>query len=183
MSPFQLPDLEVQRIHPAAALCLIHLQGGDLLAQAVPGLVCGAIVLQKLCVSAAAVQITQVQQLLSIVLTVDIQQLTAQLPQLGHRHQPPVYPAHVASVPLDLPLEQHLSIMKSNAVLLQPREGRHLGKHRGHQGRLSPGADQLPGGTSAQYRAQGADGVDDNGFARAGLTGEDVVARFKADVR
>ena len=139
---------------------------------------------QKLCVSAAAVQITQmagrVQQLLSIVLTVDIQQLTAQLPQLGHRHQPPVYPAHVASVPLDLPLEQHLSIMKSNAVLLQPRQGRHLGEHRRHQSRLGPGADQFPAGALPQY---GADGVNDNGFACTGLTGEDVVARFKADVR
>ena len=70
--------------------------------------------------------------------------------------------------------------MKSNAVLLQPREGRHLGKHRGHQGRLGPSADQLPAGALPQH---GADGVNDNGFACTGLTGEDVVARFKADVR
>ena len=56
-------------------------------------------------------------------LAVDIQQLSAQLPQLGYRHQPPIYPAHVASIPLDLPLEQHFPILKGNAVLLQPGKG------------------------------------------------------------
>ena len=64
---------------------------------------------QKLRVSAAAVQVPQVagrvQQLLAVVLTVNIQQLATQLPQLGYRHQPSIYPAHVASIPLDFPLE------------------------------------------------------------------------------
>ena len=134
--------------------------------------------------SAAAVQISQVaggvQQLLAVVLAVDIQQLSAQLPQLGYRHQPPIYPAHVAPIPLDLPLEQHFPILKGNAVLLQPGQGRHLGKHCRHQSRLGPGADEFPAGTLPQHSA---DGVNDNRFTCTGLTGEHVVARFKADIR
>ena len=44
LGALQLPDLKVQGIHPTAALCLVHLQGSNLLAQAVPGLVCSTVV-------------------------------------------------------------------------------------------------------------------------------------------
>ena len=121
----------------------------------------------------------RVQQLLSVVLAVDVQQLLAQLPQLRHRHRAAIHPAQVASVSLDLPLEQQLLLGHRDAVFLKPRQGRCLGKHRRHQSRTGSGADKLPAGALAQHRS---DGVDDDGFARSGLTGQHVEPRLKGDV-
>ena len=120
----------------------------------------------------------RVQQLLSVVLAVDVQQLTPQLPQLGHGHQPPVHPADIPAVPLDLPLEEQL-LPRRDPVFLQPAQPGHAGEHRVDQGRLRPGADQLPAGPLPQHRT---DGVNDDGLARSGLTGQSVEARIELDI-
>ena len=61
----------------------------------------------------------RVQQLLAVMLAVDVQQLPAQLPELGHRQRPAVYPADVAPVSLDFPLEHQL-LLSWKADVLQP---------------------------------------------------------------
>ena len=108
----QLPDLILQRIHPAGPFCLVHLQSGDLppkRGHRTEGL---AILLQQGSGLAKAVQITQmglrVQQLLAVVLAVDIQKLTAQLPKLSHGDGTPVDPAHIPAVSVELSLQHKL---------------------------------------------------------------------------
>ena len=120
-----------------------------------------------------------VQQLLAVVLAVDVQQTAAQLPQLSHGDGPSIQTAGVASVPLDLPLEQQF-LPLVHAVVRQPAQGRQTGEHRRDQGGLGPGADELPAGPLAQH---GADGIDNNGLARPRLAGEDIQSAVKADIR
>ena len=139
--------------------------------------------LQQAAGLAEAVQIAQValrvQQLLPVVLAVDVQQLAPQLPKLSHRHRPAVDPAQVLSIAADLPLEQQLLLLRAQAVVLQPGQLGQAGENSGDMGRLGSGADQLPAGPLPQ---NSADGVDDNGFARASLAGEDVEAPAELDV-
>ena len=55
-----------------------------------------------------------------------------------------------------------------------------MGKFRADKGFFRPGADQFPGGPFTQHRTHG---VDDDGFARAGLTGEGIEAGMELNVR
>ena len=122
-----------------------------------------------------------VQQLLAVVLAVDVHQLLAQLPQLGHQQGPPVHPAGVFSVRLDGPLNEQLPVLVgARPLLLEPGQRGQVPEQGGHPGGLGPGADQVPAGTLPH---DGPDGVDDNGFARPGLAGEDVEPLVKGDVR
>ena len=52
-----------------------------------------------------------VQQLLPIVLAVYIEQLPAQLPQLGDRDKPAIEPTDIFSVRLDLPLNEEIPLL------------------------------------------------------------------------
>ena len=184
LGPLQLLNLVIQGVYPAGALRLVHLELVHLPADVVPLAVGLLIVLQQRLAPAELVQIAQVtgrvQELLPVVLAVDVQQLPPQLPQLGHRHQLSVDAAHVPAVPLELPLKEQLLLPGGEAVLLQPGQGGHPGKHRRHQGGLGPGADELPAGALPQHRA---DGVDDDGFARPRLAGEHVEPRLEPNVR
>ena len=110
----------------------------------------------------------------------DVEELTPQLPELSHRQRPAIDPAGVAPVPMDLPLEHQLLPVLGKAVVLQPLQGQRAGEHRVDQRRFGTGADQLPAGPLPQ---DGADGVDDDGFTRPRLAGQDVKAPVKADVR
>ena len=85
----------------------------------------------------------RVQKLLPVVLSMDIQKLPPQLPELGHGQRPPVHPAYVPAVPLDLPLEQQLLPLRRKAVILQPPELGEPSKDSGDQGGPGPGADKL----------------------------------------
>ena len=85
--------------------------------------------------------------------------------------RPAVDPAQVFAVHPDLPLEEQLLLLGPQAVLLQPGQGGQAGEHRGDQGGLCPGADQLPAGALPQ---NGADGVNYDGLARARLAGEHI---------
>ena len=58
--PLQLPDLIVQRIHPAGALRLVHLEGGDPPPQLVPAAIGHPVLLQKRLMPAKPVQVAQV---------------------------------------------------------------------------------------------------------------------------
>ena len=112
-------------------------------------------------------------------LTMNIDQLEAQLLQNRHGHQSAVYPADVFSVHKDVPLDHGLFII-FDTVLPKPGKVRNLGKHRPDGSFVGSGPDHVPVGPFAQ---NGGDRVDDNGFARTGLTGEYVKARVKRDVR
>ena len=51
---------------------------------------------------------------MNIVLAMDIQQLPAQLAQLGYRQRPAVEPAGVAAIPLNFSLEQELLLLRKS---------------------------------------------------------------------
>ena len=122
-----------------------------------------------------------VQQLLAVVLAVDVYQLLAQFPQLGDQQGPPVHPAGVFAVRLDGPLNEQLPVLVgARALLLEPGQGGQVPEQGGHPGGLAPGADQVPAGALPH---DGPNGVDDDGFARAGLAGEDIKPLVKGDVR
>ena len=55
-----------------------------------------------------------------------------------------------------------------------------MGKHGADKGLGHAGADQFPGGPAPQH---GPHGVDDDGFARAGLAGQSVEAGLKGNIR
>ena len=123
-----------------------------------------------------------IQQLLAVVLAVDVQQLPANPPQLGHGDGPAVGPADVFPVRSDLPLEQQRSVLlRRDAVLPESRQIRkNAGEGGADKGLLRSGADQLPGCPAPQHRAHG---VDDDGFARAGLAGQGVETREELNIR
>lgn len=80
--PFQFFNLKLKDIQPTCFLCLIHLQRGNLPAQGIQFFVC-LLVTGKGCVQTAEiVQILQmtgfIQQLLTVMLPMDINQLAAQ---------------------------------------------------------------------------------------------------------
>ena len=183
LRPFQLPDLIGQGVHPPGALRFVHFQRVDLAAQGGKLLVGGLIIAQKTLGAPEAVQIPQVaggvEQLLPVVLTVDIQKLTPHLPQLGDGDQLAIDPADIASVGLDLSLQQQL-VPLDDAVFFQPGQLLHPGEHTVYQRRLGSGADQLPAGALAQHRA---DGIHHDGFTRTGLAGQHIKARIKLDIR
>ena len=123
-----------------------------------------------------------VQKLLAVMLAVNIQQLGTDLPQLGHSQRPSVDPAGIFAVHRHLPLQQQVSVLiRSYAVFRQSRQiCRDMGKHGADKGLGHAGADQFPGGPAPQH---GPHGVDDDGFARAGLAGQSVEAGLKGNIR
>ena len=123
-----------------------------------------------------------VQKLGPVVLAVDIQELPANLPELGHGDGPSIGPAGVLAVAGDFPLEQQVPVLvRGNAVFLKARQlRRNGGELRADESLSGPGADEVPGGPAPQ---DGPHGVDDDGFARSGFAGEGVEARAELDVR
>lgn len=119
-----------------------------------------------------------IQQLLSVVLAVDVQQAAAQGTELGHRDGAAVDPADVFAVAVNLPLQQQLPLPGNAQVLPQP--GRNIREARADKGHIRPGTDQIPGRPLAQH---GADGVDDNGLTGAGFARQGVEAGPERNVR
>ena len=76
-------------------------------------------------------------------------------------------------------MEEQFLPLHRDPVFLQPAQIGQVGKHSGHQSRLSPGADEFTAGAFTQYRT---DGINDDGLTRAGLTGQDVESVVKTDV-
>ena len=183
LGPFQLVDLELEAVHPPLLLGLIHLQGFQPLSGPLHGLVASGVVPQLPVHLTEAVQVGPmlflVQQLLSIMLAVDVQQGSADFPQLGHSYGPAAHPAGVFAVGVDLPLQQQLPVLRLDAALLQCRQGRHAGKYGADKGFRRPGADQIPAGPLTQHSAHG---VDDNAFTGAGFAGKGVEALIEGNI-
>jgi hypothetical protein len=123
-----------------------------------------------------------VQELGPVVLAVDVQQVSPQLPQLGHGEGPAVGTADVFPVAGYLPLEEQVPVLvRGQPVLQQARQiRRDGGELRADKSLGGPGADKVPGGPPPQ---DGPHGVDDDGFARAGFAGQGVEAGTELDVR
>lgn len=182
--PLQFANLKAQAVHPALLLRLIHLQAPHLPAGGLHGGVAGAVGLQKPLHTAVAVQIGAmlllVQQLLTIMLAVNIQQLAANPPQLGHRHGPAIDPAGIFPVGIDLPLQQQFPALRRESAFRQYRQVRHILKHGADKGLGCAGTDQIPAGALAQHRPHG---IDYDGFPRAGFSGQGIETAVKGDVR
>ena len=182
--PFNLLDLVLQSVHPPRPLRLVHSEAPNLPPDLLQGAVAGLVGLQLRKNPAEAVQIAAmallIQEKLAVVLAVNVEKAAADLPQLGHGDGSSVGPAGVFPVAVDLPLEDQLPVFRDDAVLLQNGQGRHTGKESTDEGLGGPGADQIPAGPLAQHRAHG---VDDDGLAGPGLTGEGVEAPGEGNVR
>ena len=121
-----------------------------------------------------------IQQRLTVVLPVDIQQPSAQCLQLAHRDRPPVDAADVLSVAVYLPLEQQRAIRFRCDTQLLCQGAVYAGKRCAHKRLVRAGADQLPAGALAQH---GAECVDDDGLTRARLAGQRIEPPLERDVR
>ena len=119
-----------------------------------------------------------IHQLASVVLTVDIHQQQGQLLHLGGRDRHTADPAAAFPVGTDAPLEDQL-ILGLNLVLSQPGFTARLIEHGSNSAFIGAAAHQFTAHTTAQ---NGADRVNDNGFAGAGLTGEHIEAAAETDV-
>ena len=114
-----------------------------------------------------------------IVLAVDVDELDAQLMQNGNRHQTAVDPADVLAVQMDFALDDGFGVVL-DAVFCKPGQFRHAREHRPDGGFGGAGTDHVAVGALTQ---DGRNGVDDDGLTRTGLTGEDVEAPVKGNVR
>ena len=162
----------MEAVNPAGFLRLIHLKGRHLPLDSVHSVIGRPKRRLSRLQSPKAVQIVQmtgrVQKLLSIVLTMDVQKLSAQLPELGDRQRAPVQAAKVLPVRLDLPLEEQGALrVRPGSVFPKPSQVRQAGKLRADKSRPSSGADQIPGGPLAD---DGANGIHHDGLAGARLT-------------
>ena len=142
------------------------------------------IVRQQRTALAEAVQVFQVtgrvQQPLPVVLAVDVQQLPSQLPELRQGHGTAVQTAGVLPVRPQFPLEQQDALgVRGDTLFLEPIQLRQVDELGADQGGFGAGADEVSGGASPQ---DGVQGVHYDGFARAGLAGEDVEASVELDV-
>ncbi|MPM72760.1 hypothetical protein SDC9_119736 [bioreactor metagenome] len=186
LRPLQLLNLKRQAVHFAGLFRLVHPKGVHLAAQLRHRAIGGAVFPQRALQSPKGIQIRAVpllvQKLLPVVLAVDIQKLPAKHPQLRYRHRPSVDPAEVFSVCVQLPLENQKALLVHRPAALG-KAGKvrlHSGKLRTDHCPLAAGANQVPGGSAPQHRAQS---VNDNGFSRAGFSGEGVEARAEMNVR
>ena len=120
-----------------------------------------------------------VKQLLRVVLAVDADKQCAQLFEHRHRDWLSIYAADIFSIGENVTLHQKLVGVIVNLVLCKPvRPGRRR-KDGADAGAAAAGADDVAVGPLAK---NGGNGVNDDGFARAGFTGEDVEACVKTDV-
>ena len=120
-----------------------------------------------------------VKQRRGIVLSVDVDELNAKFSQNGHGDKTAVDPADVLAVQVDFPLNDRLGIV-FHAIVGKPVQFRHIGEHRPDGSLSRSGADHVP---VCPFTENRGNGIDDNGFARAGLAGEDGKALVKGNVR
>ena len=150
LRPFQLTDLKSEGVHPPRFFRFIHLKRTDLLPQSRHGGIFLSVSGKVRFHPAEAIQISAVlllvQKLLAVMLTVDIQKLRADLPQLRDRQRPSVDPAGVFAVRRHLALQEEISILiRGDAVFRQARKLlRNVGKHSADKRLGRPGTDQFP---------------------------------------
>ncbi len=179
----QLLDLILQAFTQPLLLDLIERELVDLPADFLVLPVFFSIVLHRVFQSAEAIQIlpvpTLIHELASVVLPVNVHKEASELTKLRRGDRRAAHAAAAFAVGADTALKDEL-IVRLNLILSQPVLHVHTHKHRGHQCLLRPAAHQLPVHAPAQHRA---DGVNDDGFASAGLTGQNVESRVKANIR
>ena len=119
----------------------------------------------------------RVEQTHRIVLAVDVDQTTAQLPQNGRRSRHSVDAAAALALGGDLTAEQQcFGALVAGLLQLIQHSRRHLLKGGADHRLCSPGAHQVLRGAVAKDRI---DGIDQDGFARTGLAGQHIQPRFK----
>ena len=114
-----------------------------------------------------------------IVLSVNINQLNSQLMENRNRHKTPVDTADIFPVQKNLPLDYRLRVIV-HPVFRKPAQLRNLGENTPDGSLLGAGSDHIPVGP---FSNNGGNGINYNGFARAGLAGEDVESPVKRDIR
>ena len=109
----------------------------------------------------------------------NVDQLDSQLVENGNRHETPVDPADIFPVQENLPLDHRLRVIV-HPVFRKPAQLRNLGENTPDRGLLGTGPDHIPVGP---FSYNGGYGINYDGFARAGLAGEDVESPVKRDIR
>ena len=180
---FDLPDLIAKGFHPAQLFAFVHAHPVNFPAQPGNGSEFFPIILQKLPIVRKGIQKTQMVFFIKkgrrIVLTVNVDQLEPQLVQDGHRDQTSVHTAYILSIQKDIPLNNRLGII-FHAVFLKPGKLRHLGEHTTDRGLVGAGTNHIPIGTLAH---DGRNRIDHDGFTGTGLTGKNIKARVKGNIR
>ena len=124
-----------------------------------------------------AQMVRRVEQTHRIVLAVDVDQSAAQLPQDGCRSRHSVDAAAALALSSDLAAEQQrLRALVAGLLQLVQHSRRHLLKGGTDHRLCSPGTHQVFRGAVAKDRI---DGIDQDGFARTGFTGQYIQPRFK----
>ena len=122
-------------------------------------------------------------QLLTVVLAVDIDQIRADCLEYRRRHWPHIDAAHASALRRQLALNADSTVLtgvQTQLLELFFQLRGDLFKHRADKAFLFAVSDQL---TARALSHNCANGIDDNRFARAGLTGQDGKARLKDNIR
>ena len=143
--PLQFVDLEAQGVHTPCLLGFIHGKAADLSAQLRKSIELLAVCVHLPLGQTEAVKIGTVllliEELLSVMLTVDIQQAAAKLTELGNRHRAAIHPADILAVCRELTLQKKL-LPRVHTVCFQ-----HIvtdaGKLRGDACLCRTGADEI----------------------------------------
>ena len=119
-----------------------------------------------------------IHQLAAVVLTMDVHQQLSQLFHLGGGGR------HTADAAAALPVGAYSAlkyqlILRLESVIFQPSLAAFQIKYRSHHAFFGSTAHQFPADPLSKH---GADGVDDDGFARSGLAGQHIEALTEADV-
>ena len=180
---FDFGDLVLEVFHPAKLLAFVHGQAADLPAELRHRLIAFPVRSPQLPVVRKGIEKRQVILLIKegggIVLTVNVDELDTQLVQAGYVHEGSVDPADVLPVQVDFPGNHRLRVI-FHAVFRKPRKFRNFREHRPDAGPLGSGTNHVPIGSFPQ---DGGNGIDDNGFTGAGLTGENIEATVKGNIR
>ena len=132
---------------------------------------------QPCVISAKSVQNLQMafrrEQHLIVMLSVDVDQRAADLPQHGNRSGMSIDPCCTSAVRCDLPCQQQLVVLVGDGKRIQlgADRRRELGKQRRNDRFFATGPHNVSGHTLPQY---GMNAMDQDGFSGTGLPGEHV---------
>ena len=99
--------------------------------------------------------------------------------QAGYVHEGSVDPTDIFPIQVDFPGNHRLRVI-FHAIFRKPGKFRNFREHRPDAGSLGSGTNHIPIGSFPQ---DGGNGVDDNGFTGTGLTGENIEATVKGNIR
>ena len=120
-----------------------------------------------------------IHQLSAVILPVNVDQQTAELLQLRGCNRIPAHAAAAFPVEADTTLNDQL-VLCLYIVFREPLLGIRQIEHRGYKAFFRPVPNQFPADTLAQHRT---DGINDDGFTSAGLTGQDIQSGLELNIR